>query len=449
MTRPSPKRCAIYTRKSSEEGLDQAFNSLDAQREACAAYVKSQASEGWRALSDRYDDGGVSGGTMERPGLRRLLAAIEAGRIDIVVVYKIDRLTRSLADFARMVEIFDAKGVSFVSVTQAFNTTGSMGRLTLNVLLSFAQFEREVTGERIRDKIAASKAKGMWMGGCLPLGYDAPAAGSRALRMNEAEAEIVRMIFRTYLDLGSVHDLERRLEAEGVRSKVRVTAKGKTLGGKPFSRGALFHLLRNRLYLGMIVHRGAAHPGQHPAIINADLFEAVRRRLDAQTRRTGSANGDAPAALLSGRIFDDAGAPMSPTSSRGARGKTYRYYVSAPLQQGRRRSTDLNDDIVRRIPAAAFEAQLAEMLRRLLGPTGAAPLDALRRVEVHRDHVRVTLPAALLVAIRARLEPDETVGRTLAIRRASASTRHSASPSAAGRPGSPAAARRRRDRTAP
>ncbi len=419
MTRPAPRRCAIYTRKSSEEGLEQAFNSLDAQREACAAYVKSQASEGWKALAENYDDGGVSGGTMERPALKRLFAAIEAGRVDIVVVYKIDRLTRSLADFARMVEIFDAKNVSFVSVTQAFNTTSSMGRLTLNVLLSFAQFEREVTGERIRDKIAASKAKGMWMGGCLPLGYDAPAPGSRALRVNEAEAATVRSIFESYLELGSVHELERKLDRDGVRSKVRIAAKGRTLGGGPFSRGALFYLLRNRTYLGMVVHRDQTHPGQHEAIVAADLFEAVRRRLDAQARRSGKAatsarNGQASSASpapLAGRIFDAVGAPMSPSSSRGAHGKTYRYYVSAPLQRGRRRAGDPDDGVIRRIPAAPFEARLAEVLSRLLGSTPGGPLDPIRRVEVHRGHVRLTLPAAHLAGLRARLEPDEIVER--------------------------------------
>ena len=239
--------CALYTRKSTEEGLEQAFNTLDAQREACEAYVKSQAGEGWRAVRSRYDDGGFSGASMERPALKRLLCDIEAGKVDVVVVYKIDRLTRSLPDFARMIEIFDRRRASFVSVTQAFNTTTSMGRLTLNVLLSFAQFEREVTGERIRDKIAASKAKGMWMGGTVPLGYDPPVEGRHVLRINRAEAEIVRTIFRAYIDLGSVHALQRWLEDRGIRSKRRTTRAGRLSGGGPFSRGALFQLLRNRL----------------------------------------------------------------------------------------------------------------------------------------------------------------------------------------------------------
>ena len=287
------RRCALYTRKSSEEGLEQDFNSLEAQREACAAYVKSQASEGWRALDARYDDGGFSGGSMERPALQRLLADIAAGKIDVVVVYKIDRLTRALMDFARMVELFDRHDVSFVSVTQAFNTTSSMGRLTLNVLLSFAQFEREVTGERIRDKIAASKAKGMWMGGNLPLGYDLPEAGRRALVLNKGEAEIVRTIFAMYLELGSVRALEHWLALQDIRSKRRTTAGGRTVGGQPFNRGALFHMLRNRTYLGVIVHRDKVHPGMHPAIVDAGPL----RGRAAPARRQCPAPGHAPGTL--------------------------------------------------------------------------------------------------------------------------------------------------------
>ena len=328
----SAKRCALYTRKSSEEGLEQDFNSLDAQREACAAYVTSQASEGWRAVETRYDDGGYSGGSMERPALQRLLADIAAGKIDVVVVYKIDRLTRALADFARMVELFDQHAVSFVSVTQAFNTTTSMGRLTLNVLLSFAQFEREVTGERIRDKIAASKAKGMWMGGHLSLGYDLPAPGSRTLVVNPSEAEIVRTIFSTYRELKSVHALETWLGQRGIRSKQRTALGGKTIGGQTFSRGALFHMLRNRTYLGMIVHKGKVHPGAHPAIIDVDLFEAVQSTLDANRQRTAPAKDIASRAPLTGRVFDADGSAMSPTFAYGRKGRIYRYYVSAPLQ---------------------------------------------------------------------------------------------------------------------
>ena len=398
------RRCALYTRKSSEEGLDQSFNSLDAQREACAAYVKSQAGEGWRVVPTHYDDGGFSGGSMERPALKRLLTDIAANKIDVVVVYKIDRLTRSLMDFARIVDLFDRHSVSFVSVTQAFNTTSSMGRLTLNVLLSFAQFEREVTGERIRDKIAASKARGMWMGGHVPLGYDPPADGGRALTLNETEAEIVRTIFQAYLDLGSVHALEHWLAAAEVRSKQRTTAGGKVLGGKPFSRGALFHLLRNRIYLGMIVHKGKTHPGMHPAIVDAELFDTVQARLDANARRVfGRSQAPAPAPL-SRRIFDADGQPMSPTASRGARGRTYRYYVSASLQQGRRPS---NDDAIRRVPAAALEARLAEIISRTVGASADDPLAILTRVEVHANSLQILMPVTRLPKVRDRLIDGE------------------------------------------
>ena len=278
------KRCAIYTRKSSDEGLDQSFNSLDAQRAACEAYVLSQTSEGWSALPDHYDDGGFSGGNTDRPGLRQLLADIEAGKVDIVVVYKIDRLTRSLADFARIVEVFEKHDCSFVSVTQSFNTTGSMGKLMLNVLLSFAQFEREVTGERIRDKIAASKARGMWMGGIPPLGYDPPNDGTRTLKVNEVEADQVRHIFERYLELGSVHILQRDLEERGIHSKIRVTARGRTMGGQPIGRGALFYLLRNRIYLGQIVHKDKVHDGQHKAIVDVGLFQRVQVSLDEKVQ---------------------------------------------------------------------------------------------------------------------------------------------------------------------
>jgi site-specific DNA recombinase len=269
-------RCAIYTRKSSEEGLDQAFNSLDAQREACAAYITSQKHEGWLAISTMYDDGGISGGTLDRSALQRLLEDIKAGQVDVVVVYKVDRLTRSLSDFAKIVEIFDAAGVSFVSVTQQFNTTTSMGRLTLNMLLSFAQFEREVTGERIRDKIAASKRKGMWMGGNTPLGYD---VHDRQLVINQPEAETVRRIYRRYADLGSVQALKGELDLDGVVSKRRVDRFGRAKGGNPLARGALYLMLQNPIYIGRIVHKDATYSGQHDAIIEPDLWETVQRRL--------------------------------------------------------------------------------------------------------------------------------------------------------------------------
>jgi len=407
MKRSAKKRCAIYTRKSSEEGLDQEFNSLDAQREACAAYITSQAGEGWRKRTDHYDDGGISGATMKRAGLQRLLNDIASGQVDIVVVYKIDRLTRSLADFARMVEIFDAHDVSFVSVTQAFNTTSSMGRLTLNVLLSFAQFEREVTGERIRDKISASKAKGMWMGGTLPLGYDLPEPGSRALRINVAEADCVRHIFKRYLALGSVHRLAAELAQAGIHSKARVTARGRQIGGKIFSRGALFHLLRNKIYLGLIVHKDAAHPGQHKAILDQDLFDAVQARLDAQARRISADAVTRTRLALTGRIFDCDGAPMSPTSSRGSKGRYYRYYVSASLQQGRPRTPD--DEAIRRISATMIEACLGEIVNRITGHAHTAPLANIVRVDILNDHIKLQLPSDQLVAAGERMEIDEVI----------------------------------------
>ena len=397
--------CALYTRKSSEEGLEQAFNSLDAQREACAAYVKSQAGEGWRAVRARYDDGGFSGASMERPALKRLLCDIEAGKVDVIVVYKIDRLTRSLADFARMIEIFDRRRVSFVSVTQAFNTTTSMGRLTLNVLLSFAQFEREVTGERIRDKIAASKAKGMWMGGTVPLGYEPPENDARALAVNQEEAEIVRTIFRAYIDLGSVHALQRWLEDRGIRSKRRVTRAGRLSGGRPFSRGALFQLLRNRVYLGLIVHKGRAHPGRHQAIIDGDLFAAVQARLDANTRRRASNREQKANAPLAGRLFDADGRPMSPTFSYGRGGRLYRYYVSAPLQQGARR--DPSDTAIRRISAPPLEVALATVLRRVIPGCPDDPITLVVRAELHDQSLHCLLPIDRIVAMRQRLEPHE------------------------------------------
>ncbi len=406
--KPPVRRCAIYTRKSSEEGLDQAFNSLDAQREAGEAYGRSQASEGWQIIATPYDDGGYSGGSMERPALRQLLADIAAGLIDVVIVYKIDRLTRSLADFARMVELFDTHEVSFVSVTQAFNTTSSMGRLTLNVLLSFAQFEREVTGERIRDKIAASKARGMWMGGAVPLGYDLPTDADRALVVNEAEAHSVRLIFATYLDLGSVHALERWLGERGIRSKLRITRAGKTLGGQALSRGALFHMLRNRTYLGLILHRDQAYPGAHPAIVDQALFDKVGAMLDANARRQESRRDHVVRAPLVGRLFDCDGQPMTPTFSHGARGTVYRYMVSAPLQQGRRKAPA--DNAVRRVPAEAIERLARVTLERLL-PAQDSPLDIPTRIELHRATVEMLLPVRHLNDIARNLRDGESAVR--------------------------------------
>jgi DNA invertase Pin-like site-specific DNA recombinase len=394
------KRCAIYTRKSSEEGLDQHFNSLDAQREACEAYVLSQAGEGWSALPAHYDDGGYSGGSMERPALQRLLVDIGRGAIDVVVVYKIDRLTRSLADFARIVERFDAKEVSFVSVTQAFNTTSSMGRLTLNVLLSFAQFEREVTGERIRDKIAASKAKGLWMGGLAPLGYDLPTNGTRVLQVNGVQAATVRHIFERYLAIGSVHRLLEELERDGIRSKARVSAKGKLTGDQPFSRGAMFHLLQNRVYVGEIVHKGQCYPGQHKAIVDAAMFDRVQAKLVRQLgERQTHKRATTP---LAGKLFDLRGNRLTPTHSKNPKGQTYRYYVPARLQQGDRSAGDL-----RRFPARTVDAAISGALKRL-SMVCANGLDHLVRAELSAHSIELVLPQRMLPAIRAALADGES-----------------------------------------
>ncbi len=328
--RPGAVRCAIYTRKSSEEGLEQDFNSLHAQREACEAYVTSQRHEGWTVLPEVYDDGGFSGGSMERPALRGLLAAIDAGGVDVVVVYKVDRLTRSLADFAKIVEVFDARGVSFVSVTQQFNTTSSMGRLTLNVLLSFAQFEREVTGERIRDKIAASKRKGMWMGGNVPLGY---AARDRSLATDPEEAATVRQVYDLYARLGNVRLVQVETDRLGLVSKRRPRPDGRVLGGVGFTRGALYKLLSNPVYAGDIVHRDKRHRGLHAPIIVPEAWEAVQRQLTSQAARTrGQGSAQSPS-LLAGLIVDDAGAPLTPTHAN-KKGRRYRYYVSRMLVAG-------------------------------------------------------------------------------------------------------------------
>jgi DNA invertase Pin-like site-specific DNA recombinase len=347
--------CAIYTRKSSDEGLEKEFNSLDAQREACAAFIKSQKHAGWVALPDLYDDGGLSGGTMDRPALRRLLADIKAGKVQIVVVYKVDRLTRSLADFAKIVDVFDVHGASFVSVTQQFNTTTSMGRLTLNMLLSFAQFEREIAGERIRDKIAASKAKGMWMGGNVPLGYDVK---DRKLSVNEVEAETVRMIFRRYADLGSARVLGHELDRLGIVSKRRESAGGVLSGGNRFSRGALYTLLQNHLYRGEITHQGKVYLGQHQAIIDTELWQAVQEKLSGNRQaRALETNAEEPS-LLPGLIVDAQGQRMTPTHAV-KKGRRYRYYVSASLITGIR-SDHANGW---RIPAGDIEGLVLDRLR--------------------------------------------------------------------------------------
>ena len=347
-TKITPKvRCAIYTRKSSEEGLDMEFNSLDAQREACAAYILSQKPEGWVAVADRYDDGGISGGTLERPALKRLIADIEFGKVDVVVVYKIDRLSRSLMDFAKLVEVFERRGVTFVSVTQSFNTTTSMGRLTLNILLSFAQFEREVIGERIRDKVAASRRKGMWMGGYVPLGYRVE---NRKLLVNEEEAASVRRIFERFVKLGSIKLLMRELQAANIRSR----------RGYMLDKGALYKLLNNRVYIGEAVHKGEAYPGEHEAIISADLWRRTHAIMGESPRMRANQTRLSGPSLLRGLIFSPNGDAMSPSHTRKG-DRLYRYYVTqSVLKRGPGTCP------VGRIPAAEIEMAVIEQLRGFL-----------------------------------------------------------------------------------
>lgn len=351
-------RCAVYTRKSTEDGLEQEFNSLDVQREACAAYILSQRHEGWSAVAASYDDGGLSGGSMARPALQQLLFDVAAGRVDIIVVYKVDRLTRSLADFAKIVEILDAKGASFVSVTQAFNTTTSMGRLTLNVLLSFAQFEREVTGERIRDKIAASKAKGMWMGGMLPLGYDVK---ERKLVIIEQEAERVRRIFALYQEAGSLLALAELLQSQRIVSKLRVFKSGETRGGTFMTRGALQWLLRNPIYIGKIAHKGKVHDGQHEGIVEPETWHAVQKQLDGAAVTRASGTNAAEPSLLVGLLSDAQGRPMSPSHAVRS-GKRYRYYITHGDRAGQLAAT--------RVPAHDLEQVVLGQLDAFLSDAG-------------------------------------------------------------------------------
>jgi DNA invertase Pin-like site-specific DNA recombinase len=386
MNEPASKRarCAIYTRKSSEHNLDLAFTSLDAQREAYEAYIQSQAHEGWRPIPNRYDDGAFSGASLDRPALQQLLADVRAGNIDIVLVYKVDRLTRSLADFAKLIELFDGHGVSFVSVTQSFNTSSSMGRLTLNVLLSFAQFERELIGERVRDKIAASKRKGIWVGGPVPLGY---AAVDKKIVVVPAEAEAVRTIFARYLELGSVRILADDLEQRGIHSKPRRLSDGRTIGGGRFGVGALAHLLKNRFYIGEVVYRGDVHKGEHEPILDAALFAAVQGKLAAQAVARRCRLRGSPA-LLSGRLFDVAGNRMSPTHANkdGAR---YRYYVSQAVLQKKPQASGS----VSRVPATELETLVLAALRNHVdaGGAGAQLSDSdWKLVERHLERVTLT-----------------------------------------------------------
>jgi site-specific DNA recombinase len=353
------RRCAVYTRKSSEEGLDQQFNSLHAQREACESYIASQRSGGWRLISTAYDDGGLSGGSMERPALRRLLTDVEQGLVEVIVVYKIDRLTRSLADFARMVEIFDAHGASFVSVTQQFNTTTSMGRLTLNVLLSFAQFEREVTGERIRDKLAASKKRGMWMGGFVPVGY---VKRDRSLAINPQEAETVRLIFERYNELKSVRLLKGELDRRALISKTRLGKNGLKLGGRPYSRGKLYKMLSNPIYIGEIRHLKTRHAGLHEAIIDRELWDRTQRLLAQHAVRGAGGPAKPSTSPLAGKLIDETGHALTPTHTV-KKGLRHRYYVSrALLTEG----TRANGQQGWRLPANEIEPSVAAAAATLL-----------------------------------------------------------------------------------
>jgi site-specific DNA recombinase len=407
-------RCAIYTRKSTEYNLELAFNSLDAQREACEAYIKSQAQEGWRLIPARYDDGAFSGASLERPALQQLLADVRAGNIDIVLVYKVDRLTRSLADFAKLIELFDAHGVSFVSVTQSFNTSSSMGRLTLNVLLSFAQFERELIGERVRDKIAASKRKGLWVGGPVPLGY---AAVDKKIVVVPTEAEAVHMIFARYLELGSIRALADGLDRRGIRSKPRPLSNGRTIGGGRFGVGALAHLLQNRFYIGEVVYRGEVHRGEHDPILEPALFEAVQVKLAAQAVARRSRLRSSPA-LLSGRLFDERGNRMSPTHTNKG-GARYRYYASQAVLQRKPQATGS----IGRVPAGEIEALVLAALRNHLNASGSGEglLDNnrdllerhLERVTLTSNHLELRLRQCVEAA-QAEHGPNNSAGRSIA-----------------------------------
>ena len=348
-------RCAIYTRKSSEEGLDQDFNSLDAQREACEAYIASQKHEGWELLPDHYDDGGISGGHLERPALQQLMADVDGRRVDQIVVYKIDRLTRSLADFAKLVDRLDTAKASFVSVTQSFNTATSMGRLTLNVLLSFAQFEREVTAERIRDKIAASKRKGLWMGGNVPLGYK---ADGRTLKIDEAEAPTIRTLYDLYLKHEVIREVRDEAETLGLKSRQRVRGSGRASGGNPFDRGHIHHILTNPIYAGRIRHKAQVYEGQHSAIIDPDVWEKVQEMLEGGAQKARGTKRKASPSLLAGKLFDDTGDRLTPSHSR-KNGKRLRYYISHRLVKDRSQK----HPEAWRLPAEQIERMVAELVR--------------------------------------------------------------------------------------
>ena len=383
-----PLRCAVYTRKSTEDGLEQEFNSLDAQYEACAAYALSQRHEGWVLVKDRYDDGGFSGGNMERPGLKRLLADVEAGKVDIILLYKIDRLTRSLTDFSKIVEVLDRAGASFVSITQSFNTTTSMGRLTLNMLLSFAQFEREVTGERIRDKIAASKKKGLWMGGPVPLGYEVQ---DRKLVINEDEAEQVRHIMRRYLALGSVPALIEELNSDGYRTKVQRRSSGPHKGGCVYRRGTLYHLLANRIYRGFVVHKGNAYPGEHEAIVDEELWDAVQARLVGNASGSSKRLKHQQPSLLAGKVIDGEGRQMSPSHATKSK-RRYRYYVTRSDQLEGARAWRVSAHDLEQLACSNLAEKLSgQQFALALAGEGAADAAQLQKATAEADLLAATL----------------------------------------------------------
>ena len=394
-------RCAVYTRKSTDEGLDQEYNSIDAQRDAGHAYIASQRAEGWIPVADDYDDPAFSGGNMERPALRRMMADIEAGKIDVVVIYKIDRLTRSLADFSKMVEVFERYGVSFVSVTQQFNTTTSMGRLMLNILLSFAQFEREVTGERIRDKIAASKRKGMWMGGVPPLGYDVE---NRRLVPNEREAKLIRHIFQRFVELGSGTMLFKELKLDGVTSKAWTTQDGKTRDGKPIDKGLIYKLLNNRTYLGELRHKEQWYPAQHPPIIDHELWDKVHAILATNGRVRGNATRATVPYLLKGIVFGNDGRALSPFHTTKKNGRRYRYYVPQRENKEHAGASGLP-----RLPAAELESAVLDQLRAVLRSPDLLG-DVLPRaikLDPSLDEAKVTVAMTRLDTIWDQLFPAE------------------------------------------
>jgi site-specific DNA recombinase len=383
-------RCAIYTRKSHEEGLDQEYNSLDAQRDACESYIKSQSHEGWTLVKKNYDDGGFSGGNLKRPALQQLLKDIQNDEVDVIVVYKIDRLTRSLMDFSNIIEVLDKSEASFVSVTQHFNTTSSMGRLTLNVLLSFAQFEREITGERIRDKIAASKKKGMWMGGCPPMGYDVV---DKKLEVNPVEAKKIKTIFERYVALGSVTDLVKDLKDRNITTKKWTSSTGKAMGGRPYQRGALYNLLQNRLYLGEMPHKDKSYPGEHKAIIYKPLWDAVQKQLESNRRRHKETKAKRKSCLLKGLIYDSKDNVMSPSYSVKKGNRRYPYYVSAPLNG--KRKVPVGE--VPRVPSKAIDDLIRDRLATIMNLDNHQLIDrnfakrAIRKLTVFNDFVELEI----------------------------------------------------------